>query len=103
MTEFILLMIGFIVGFSIGWKLRELHAQRIVNKMLDIAEKIDKTVMNIDVIKENDHFYVYDAQTNAFIVQVKTKSELFDYFNAKFPEKTVMMKKDHLEMFDVTT
>lgn len=102
MTEFILFVIGTTVGFYAGWKIRELHAQRIVNKMFDVAQKqIDKNVINIDIIKENNHFYVYDSKTNAFIVQVQTKEELFKYFSSKFPEKTVMMKQNQLDLFDV--
>lgn len=102
MTEFILFVIGTTVGFYVGWKTRELYAQRIVNKMFAVAsERMDKDVMNIDIVKENNHFYVYDSKTNAFIVQVQTKEELFKYFSSKFPEKTVMMKQNHLDLFDV--
>ena len=101
MFEFVLLIIGLSVGFGAGWRMREVHAQNVVNKMFkNVDEKMNEDVLNVEVVKANEQFYIYHADTSAFIVQVKNKEELFDYFKDKYPEKTVMMKKEHFALFD---
>ena len=114
MFEFVLLIIGLSLGFGVGWRMREVHAQNVVNKMFkNVDEKMNEDVLNVEVVKANEvqtniqrqtdaneQFYIYHADTSAFIVQVKNKEELFDYFKDKYPEKTVMMKKEHFALFD---
>lgn len=106
MTEIALVLVGLAVGFVLGWRLREIHARNIINNMFANMDKenakLDNT-MNVEVVKENEQFYVYNAETNAFIVQVKSRDELFDYFKNKYPEKTVMMKKEHFALFDTAS
>lgn len=106
MTELILMLIGLSIGFMLGWRLREIHAKSVVNRMLsDVSQEQSshENTMNIEVVKEHDQFYVYDSKDNAFIVQVKTKQELFDFFKKTFPEKTVLMKNEHFALFDLDT
>ena len=106
MTELAILLVGLAVGFVIGWRLREVHARSVINAMFaNMDKETDKpeNVLNVEVVKENEQFYVYNAENNSFIVQVKTKEELFDYFKAKCPEKTVMMKKEHFALFDTVS
>lgn len=104
MTEFVIMVVGVAVGFAIGWRLRELHAQRVLGKLFEKMEKeqeaIDKDVMHIEVEKNGEMFYIYNAESKAFIVQVKTKDELFKYVADKFPNKNVMIKKEHFALFD---
>ena len=91
------------VGVILGWYLREWSAVRTVNKLLkktDNSDKDTKNIVNVYVTEDKGHFYIYDSATDAFITQVKTKEEMFDYFEEKFPNKTVLMKKVHLDLFD---
>lgn len=103
MTEIAIALVGIGIGFSIGWRARELYAQRIVNKYLaDAEEQMNdpKNVMNIEVMKQQDSFYVYNTENGAFITQVKSKEELFKFFKEKHPEKNVMMKKEDFALFE---
>ena len=100
MLELVILLVGLSLGASLGWRARELHAQRIVNAMFEQNDKQNEDVMNVQVVKASGQYYIYHADTNAFIVQVKSKDELFEYFKDKYPQKTVMMKKEHFELFD---
>ena len=97
----IVLIVALVVGFLAGWKFRESYAKFIVKQIMhNKLNTLTESVMNIEVVKANQQFYIYNSATNAFIVQVKSKEELFDYFADKYPEKTVMMKKEHLELFE---
>lgn len=104
MTEFIILAFCIVLGFVLGWRARELHAQRIVNNYLkaelEKQEKAPQNTLNIEVEKNNNCFYVYNTESGAFITQVKTKEELFDFFKSKHPDKNVMMKKEHFALFE---
>ena len=101
MLEFVLLVVGISIGFILGWKMREVHAQNVVNNMFKNADaKTDENILNVEVVKANEQFYIYHADTSAFIVQVKDKEQLFEYFKDKYPQKTVMMKKEHFALFD---
>lgn len=104
MTEFVIILVGLVVGFVLGWRLRELHAQRILNAMFKNMEREQQSkaedIMHIDIEKNNDCFYVYNADSKAFIVQVKNKEELFEYISNKFPNKNVMIRKEHFALFD---
>lgn len=109
MTEIALLLVALVVGFVAGWRLREVHAKMVVDKFVSNMEKNvhdgikEGDIMNVEVVPMNEQFYIYNAENNSFIVQVKTKDELFEYFKDKYPNKTVMMKKEHFAMFDTVS
>ena len=105
MDSIISVVLCFIAGVILGWYMREWAAVRTVNRLLSKADDLDTEatgdILNVYVTQIQDQFYVYDSTTHMFIVQVKTKEEMFKYFEEKFPSKTVVMKKAHLDLFDV--
>jgi LPS O-antigen subunit length determinant protein (WzzB/FepE family) len=91
------------IGFVLGWKLREVYATRIVNQLFsNHEEQLSSNIMNVHMEVDRGQFYIYDSATNAFITQVKTKEEMFEFFNKTYPDKTVMMKRQDLELFDLS-
>lgn len=105
MIDFVIIIISVCIGGAVGWRAREIHAQRIVNRYFKNAEEQNQSpqnILNIEVLKENDYFYVYNTDNGAFITQVKTKEELLSYLKDKYPEKNVMVKKEHFTLFENT-
>jgi hypothetical protein len=107
MNDILILFFAVAVGFLLGWRTREWYASQVVKKYLKNyedshypSEPNDK-IMNVYLEVDRGNFYIYDYSSKAFITQVKTKEEMFDYFSDKYPDKTVMMKREHLDMFDV--
>lgn len=103
--EYLPLIIFASVFFGLGWKFRELHAQRIVNKYLKNADKaiekdLEEHTMHVHIHKEHGSFYIYNSADDTFIAQVKSKEEMFDFFKNKYPSKNVLMKNTDLELFD---
>lgn len=97
------LIIGFSIGIFFGWRLRELHAQATLNKMLENAE-IEKPTQDNTIVLEfhhqHDHVYVYNKKTGVFLTQVKSKEELFKYVNDKYANKNVIISKDDMAILD---
>lgn len=93
MLELAIGFIVFCVGFNLGWKGREKHAQRILDAHF---EEVADDSIKIEISNHNDIFYVHNMETKAFIVQVKTQEELLNYFKEKHPNKTVIVDKENM-------
>jgi hypothetical protein len=104
MTDILILcFIVFALSFTLGWRGREWYATRVVDKLLNThRNEISENIMNVHMEVERGNFYIYDSSNNAFITQVKTKEEMFDFFTQKYPNKTVMMTRSDLELFDAS-
>lgn len=103
MIELLISISAFVVGYLLGWRLRELHAQRTLDSMFASgSRRINAGALHIEIFKENDYYYVYDSNTNAFLTQVKNKQELIDFFKTNHSDRMVTMKKDQLEWFEET-
>lgn len=104
MLEFVIGVVTFTFGISVGWKLREMHAQNVVKKYMQeqaAQTKIDPaSIMNVTVEKHGEQYYIYDAKSNKFLVQVTTKEQLMDFFTEKYPDKTILMTQEHLQMIE---
>jgi hypothetical protein len=102
MTEFVIAVVCVVLGIVIGWRSRERYARFVIEKYFkqsdNAASKDD--IINVEIMKEKDSYYVYNTLTGAFITQVKSKEELLKYLETHFSEKTVMIKKEHFALFD---
>lgn len=96
------IFIGIVIGVFSGWKMREVHAQITLNRMFETAEKekITESIVSLELHREHDSIYVYDKKTNIFLVQVKSKEELFEFVNKKFANKNVIISKDDMALLD---
>lgn len=91
------------LGFVLGWKIRELHAQTVVNNYFKAAgfDGTEKSnTYSIKIHKEHGQFYVSEAESGKFLVQISTKDELFDYINTSLKDKIVLIRPDQLALFD---
>lgn len=105
MIDYVPLIVCGSVFFVLGWKARELHAQRVVNKYLKEADKaltkdMEEHTMHVHIHKEHGCFYIYNSADDTFITQVKSKDEMFDFFKKHYPSKNVLMKNTDLALFD---
>ena len=78
----------FIVGILLGWKFREYTAVRKMQKMMKRAEEetskppINKITVNIE--KHNNMFYLFNKETDEFVIQGKTKEEILENLKKRF-------------------
>ena len=98
------LAIAVAFGFYLGWRLRELYAQAVVNRYLKKHDEeqvfTKENTVVLELHKEHDMFYIYEKESKTFLVQVKTKEEFIKYVEEKYKNKNVIMTKDQLAMFD---
>lgn len=90
------------LGFYLGWRMRERYAKFVIQKYFNEAnpQHEDDGIVNVEITKENNCFYVYNTKSGAFLTQVKSKEELLKYLETHYSEKTVMIKKEHFALFD---
>lgn len=109
MDDAIIYLIVIVVSLFAGWKAREMYAMLIVANILrkyDSSEMFDENapqasnLMPIDIEKHSDAYYVYNGINSSFITQVRSKEEMFEYFKNFYPNKTVILKKEHFALFE---
>lgn len=105
MTEFIILGVGLFIGAISGWYLREYRAMHIVNQMIkQLDEKVEEEKQNsirVTIEKHNDHFYVFEHETNKFLGQAESMDALDSYLAKHFPGKKFLVKESELESIGV--
>jgi hypothetical protein len=80
-----------VMGVKSGWDARERHARKITKQFLDImqeAEQEEPSFINITIEKHNNVFYVYDKETNEFMAQGSTQSEVENNLRKRYPGKS---------------
>ena len=83
----------------IGWKLREFHARRQIDAMIDnIKENVIKEISTVKVLieKTNGVFYLYNQDTDVFIAQGVTRKEIQDYLEKAFPNTKFHADPDNI-------
>jgi hypothetical protein len=90
----ILIIIGsVIVGFSIGWNLRERVAVVKTHRMLakieqELEQDTDPEVVKITIEKDNGILFAYHKDSSQFITQANDRKELEKKLAELFPGKT---------------
>ena len=80
--------IFFILGANAGWRARERHATRTLDKFLEQAkEKQPEECIAVSIEKHHDVFYVFERDTNKFMAQGASKEEVENVLNDRFPGK----------------
>ena len=94
--ELILLVVyTFIVwlgGAVSGWKAREEHAKQVTEKLFShlqesVQQEVEESVIQINIEKHNNMFYVYDKETNEFMAQGSSKEEVENNLQKRYPGK----------------
>jgi len=80
------------MGAVSGWKAREEHAKQVTEKLLDrlqesVERQVEENVIQINIEKHNDMFYVYDRETNEFMAQGSSKDEVETNLQKRYPGK----------------
>ena len=80
-----------VMGAVSGWNARETHARKITEEFLENMQQSvqeDDSVIHITIEKHNNVFYVYDRDTNEFMAQGNTQSEVENNLRKRFPGKS---------------
>jgi hypothetical protein len=93
--ELILLVVYTIIvwigGAVSGWKAREEHAKQLTERFIEQLQQSseeDASVIQINIEKHNNVFYVYDKETNEFMAQGSSKDEVETNLKKRYPGKT---------------
>ena len=105
METFIFLLVFGSICFFFGWKLREVHARRIMDKMVDdisknTLEEFKKNVVNIRVEDHDGLFFVYDKEDGSYLAHGENKTKLEDILIEKFPGKLFNASPEDLEKLE---
>jgi hypothetical protein len=90
----ILILFGaMIIGFSLGWNLRERVAIVKANRMLaeieqELDQDTDPEVIKITIEKDNGILFAYHKDSSQFITQANDRKELEKKLSELFPGKT---------------
>jgi hypothetical protein len=81
-----------IIGFSLGWNLRERVAMVKANRLLaelehEIEEETSEEVIKITIEKDRDILFAYHKDSSQFITQAKDRAELEKKLAELFPGK----------------
>ena len=93
--ELILLVVYTIIvwigGAVSGWKAREEHAKQLTERFIEQLQQSseeDASVIQINIEKHNNVFYVYDKETNEFMAQGSSKDEVETNLKKRYPGKS---------------
>jgi hypothetical protein len=106
----ILIVVGaVIVGFSLGWNLRERVAVIKANKILAEIERqveqddsADEEIVKITIEKDNDILFAYHKENSKFITQAKDRNELEEKLAQLFPGKRFGVTQENLSEIGFT-
>ena len=92
----------FVVGFILGWMALRALINFKMKLMLDsIANspipKQEKKIVNIDLVRMEHGIYAYDRATQMFLAQGKTKEEIVDILQSRFPDTSFMASPKNIE------
>jgi hypothetical protein len=91
--DILILFVAVIIGFSIGWNLRERVAVVKAHKMLaeieqELEQDTDPEVIKITIEKDNGILFAYHKDSSQFITQANDRKELENKLAELYPGKT---------------
>jgi len=99
--DLIILITGLIIGFAYGAH----HAKKIFTNILDSAiedsqPKEEKNDLVVKVEKHGNMFYLYDNETDKFIIQGSNKEEIVNFLQKTFPSVRVLVTAESAKLVD---
>ena len=90
--EIFIVVVSIIIGFSLGWNLRERVAVERANQLLaelehQVEEEETEEVIRITIEKDRDILFAYHKDSSQFIVQANNRAELEKKLAELFPGK----------------
>jgi hypothetical protein len=93
----IVLTIVYFAGFKRGYDHREkLAVQKLDSLMEYMEQEEEENTIRIKLELSNGVFYVYKEDDDTFMGQGKTKQEITDVLNARFPQKRFTANEKNL-------
>jgi len=94
-----------LVCFIIGWKLREVYAMMIMNRIIEnvTASAIEETERNVVMINVEDHegqFFVYSKENGLYLAHSETKEKLESILKEKFPGVLFKISEEDLKKLE---
>ena len=91
--DILILFVAMIMGFSIGWNLREKIAIAKANRMLaeieqELEQETNPDVIRITIEKDNGILFAYHKDSSQFITQANDRKELEKKLAELYPGKT---------------
>ena len=90
-----LIVFAWVVGVHNGWEAREVVAEKRL-KQLEV-EKAKETLVLVTIEKHDNHFYVFQKDTNKFLTQADTKEALEKNLRELFPGKRFVMTEENMK------
>ena len=101
MELFFIVVICFLAGFNIGWKVRELYATHKLRAWMEQAqEEYDEEeddLIQVHLEKHNDILFCYDKETNRFMTQANSRDELEKKLSEMHPGKRFAVSPEDLK------
>lgn len=97
MIEFAIFTVGAVLGFLIGWKLREAHALRHMAALQSKFQPAPTNKVDIWIDCIDGVFYVYNATTKEFLVQGNSHQEVSALLSKRFPNIVFLAHPQNLE------
>jgi hypothetical protein len=105
--EIFIVVGAIIIGFSIGWNLRERIAIIKANRLLAELEHVEEEetseeVIRITIEKDRDTLFAYHKDNSQFIAQGKNRAELEEKLAELFPGKRFGVTPENLSEIGFT-
>lgn len=102
----ILIVVGsVIIGFSLGWNLREriaiIKANRILSQ-LEQQDTVEEEIIRITIERDKDILFAYHKDSSQFITQAKDRNELEKKLAELFPGKRFGVTPENLDEIGFT-
>jgi hypothetical protein len=95
-----MIILTVILGFILGWfTLRVLINYKMMRMLDNIANapKSEKPVVNLNFVKLDHAVLAYDRDSNMFLAQGKTKEEITDILQKRFPGTSFMANPKNID------
>lgn len=104
------IIVAITVGIVVGWFAREQRAKLYLNRLehqmnqsfSSMVAEAAKHVIQIEISKQGDMFYVHNKETGEFLAQGRDHDTIADVLNSRFPDMTFMADPDDLEKIGYT-
>ena len=105
METILILIIFGCVCFFLGWRLREQHAMRMIDKLTEeVAEEtlqqFKSKVVDIRVEDHDGQFFVYKKEDGSYLAHGESKTKLEDILMEKFPGKLFNASPEDLQKLE---
>jgi predicted HTH transcriptional regulator len=102
--ELFIIFVVLVIGFSLGWNTREKYAEykmqsllKKINSQIEEEEENKEDFLIITIEKHKDILFCYDKDTSSFLTQANTKKELEENLRKMFPGKRFYASQENLK------